>query len=91
MLHKLRFCKAALAFLPHFTEAFPRGDRILVFIVKIRASPRTVSKGTLVAGRGRSLAAPAHSNGCDTEVFQCYLDHLAGDCPAHPGKRDILT
>lgn len=29
-------------------------------------------------------------NGCDTEVFQCYLDHLAGDCPAQPGKRDIL-
>jgi len=29
-------------------------------------------------------------NGCDTEVFQCYLDHLAEDCPPVPGKQDIL-
>ena len=32
-------------------------------------------------------------NGCDTEVFQCYLehlDHLAAECPPRPGKPDIL-
>ena len=30
-------------------------------------------------------------NACDTEVFQCYLDHLAETCPAVPGKQDLLV
>jgi transposase len=28
-------------------------------------------------------------NGCETEVLQWHLDHLAEDCPPEAGKRDI--